>query len=60
MFFWINFDVEDEIVTNMDKDYLIWLLSEMQKKDNPWNDELKFAVQMIEREKINNEWKDNF
>ena len=40
MFFWINFDVEDEIVTNMDKDYLIWLLSEMQKKDNPWNDEI--------------------
>lgn len=54
MFFWINFDVEEEIVTNMDKDYLIWLLSEMQKKDNPWNDELKFAVQLIERKNIKN------
>ena len=47
-------------MTHMDKDYLIWLLSEMQSRGNPWNDELKFAVQMIEREKINNEWKDNF
>ena len=32
MFFWMNFDVEEEIVTNIDKDYLIWLLKEMQKK----------------------------
>ena len=41
-------------MTHMDKDYLIWLLSEMQKKDNPWNDELKFAVQLIERKNIKN------
>ena len=46
--------MEDEIVTNMDKDYLIWLLSEMQKKDNTWNDELQFAVQLIERNNIKN------
>ncbi len=57
MFFWINFDVEEEVVTNMDKDYLIWLLSEMQRRDNPWNDELKYAVELISRKDINSNFK---
>jgi|TARA_B110000444_G_C18625993_1_gene494522 hypothetical protein len=50
MFFWMNFDVEEEVVTNLDKDYLIWLLKEMQKKENPWNDELRYAVKLIQQQ----------
>jgi len=34
-------------MTDMEKDYLVWLLSEMQIPNIPWNDELKFAVQML-------------
>ena len=34
-------------MSDMEKDYLVWLLSEMQIPNNPWNDELKFAVKML-------------
>ena len=34
-------------MSSSEKDYLVWLLKEMQRRGNPWNDELNYAVNLI-------------
>ena len=38
-------------MTGLDKNYLLWLLKEIQKSDSLWKDELGYAVKLIQQKK---------
>lgn len=35
----------------LDKNYLLWLLKEIQKSESLWKDELGYAVKLIQQKK---------
>ena len=46
--------IEKEIekkLTALDKNYLLWLLKEIQKSESLWKDELGYAVKLIQQKK---------
>jgi hypothetical protein len=38
-------------MTGLDKNYLLWLLKEIQKSESLWKDELGYAVKLIQQKK---------
>ena len=38
-------------MTALDKNYLLWLLKEIQKSESLWKDELGYAVKLIQQKK---------
>jgi len=38
-------------MTALDKNYLLWLLKEIQKSKSLWKDELGYAVKLIQQKK---------
>jgi len=38
-------------MTELDKNYLLWLLKEIQKSESLWKDELGYAVKLIQQKK---------
>ena len=36
-------------MTALDKNYLLWLLKEIQKSESLWKDELGYAVKLIQQ-----------
>jgi len=38
-------------MTALDKNYLLWLLKEIQKSESIWKDELGYAVKLIQQKK---------
>ena len=41
-------------MTALDKNYLLWLLKEIQKSESLWKDELGYAVKLIQQKKEDN------
>lgn len=38
-------------MTALDKNYLLWLLKEIQKSESLWKDELGYVVKLIQQKK---------
>jgi len=38
-------------MTALDKNYLLWLLKEIQKSESLWKDELGYAMKLIQQKK---------